>query len=436
MIALEWTATRVPWTLGLLGLTLLACADPNAGAPHPPDALDYPVAVTADPSGRHLWVTSGNFDLSWRGGAVMAIDLSTNQFVSDQASTDAGLPGIVQVGGYPGPVHLLSRGGEAVSAYVLSRAENSLYHLTISEDDSGAPWLSCAGATIQENGVIACSRDEAFESGDYGVDGALVEGSLGEDPFGALVHHARDGEDQDLLLTGAMIDGELALFGLGADGAPRLLHQTTLTAGLFAFAENPVTGHIYTSHKSSSVINVLALEPAPPSETDPTLADTPSITLKKTLVVPASVVDDFARGLAVSADGTRLYAAYRSPSSLLIFDVAPGAEASGEAQLLTKVQVSGSPGDVVVVPASATHPTELVYVSTYGGDRIDVIDPALGAVVDTIRTGHGPFGMAYVDNPELGIDKLYVALFHAQSVGVIELDPASPYHHTVVAEIR
>ena len=69
-------------------------------------------------------------------------------------------------------------------------------------------------------------------------------------------------------------------------------------------------------------------------------------------------------------------------------------------------------------------------------DRIDVVDPALGVVVDTIRTGNGPFGMAYVRNPELGIDKLYVALFHEQSVGVIELDPASPYHHTVVAEIR
>ena len=39
-------------------------------------------------------------------------------------------------------------------------------------------------------------------------------------------------------------------------------------------------------------------------------------------------------------------------------------------------------------------------------------------------------------NQSLGIDKLYVALFHEQSVGVIELDPSSPYHHTLVAEVQ
>ena len=424
------------WRVGLLGLLFIACANPDAGAPHPPNLLDYPVAVTADPSGRHLWVTSGNFDLSWRGGAIMAVDLATNRFVSDRDSDGEALPGIAQVGGYPGPVHLLSRDGEAISGYVLSRAENSLYHLSITRDDEGLPWLSCEGGTVQDNGVTACAREDAFESGTFVMDDAVVEGTLGEDPFGALVHHARQAEDQDLLLTGAMIDGELALFGLGAEGTPRLLNQTSITAGLFAFAENPVTGDIYTSHKTSSIINVLQVEPAPSADADPSLADTPTLTLKKTIVVPGSVIDDFARGLAVSSDGTRLYAAYRSPSSLLIFDVSPGGEASGEAQLLSKVQVSGSPGDVVVVPQSETHPTELVYISTYGGDRIDVVDPALGMVVDTIRTGNGPFGMAYVRNPELGIDKLYVALFHEQSVGVIELDPASPYHHTVVAEIR
>ena len=423
--------------LGLcIALVAVGCANPNAGEGHPPNALDYPVAVTADPSGEFLWVTSGNFDLSWRGGAVLAADLRTNRFVSDTGETSDARPGIAQVGGYPGPVHILERGGQAVSAYVLSRADNSLYHLQISTDDAGRPWLDCAGSTVQENGVRACDAEAAFASGTYSTEGELQEGALGEDPFGALVHHAREGEDQDLLLTGAMIEGELAVFGLGAEGTPRLLDQSTLSPGLFAFAENPVTGHIYTSHKTSSLINVLAVTPRPAAESDPTLPDTPSLTLIETLVVPASAVNDFARGLAVSPDGQRLYAAYRSPSSLLIFDVSEDSEGTAETQLLDKIQVSGSPGDVVVVPASETHPRELVYVSAYGGDRVDVIDPALGVVVDTIRTGNGPFGMAYVHNPELGIDKLYVALFHAQSIGVIELDPASPYHHTVVAEIR
>ena len=48
----------------------------------------------------------------------------------------------------------------------------------------------------------------------------------------------------------------------------------------------------------------------------------------------------------------------------------------------------------------------------------------------------GPFGLAWVNNPDLGINRLYVANFNANSVGVIELDPASPFYHTEVAEIR
>ena len=104
-----------------------------------------------------------------------------------------------------------------------------------------------------------------------------------------------------------------------------------------------MTGHIYTSHKTSSVINVLAIEATPTAESDPTLPDTPQLTLVETLVIPGSAVNDFARGLAVSPDGSRLYAAYRSPSSLLVFDVSPGAEGNLDTRLLTKIQASGSP---------------------------------------------------------------------------------------------
>ena len=81
-----WVTTAVSAVL------LMACANPEAGSPHPADALDYPVSVTADPSGEYVWVTSGNFDLSWRGGAVIAIDLATHRFVSDRERTDEGLP--------------------------------------------------------------------------------------------------------------------------------------------------------------------------------------------------------------------------------------------------------------------------------------------------------------------------------------------------------
>ena len=329
---------------------------------------------------------------------------------------------------------------------MLSRSDDSLYHLSIT-DEGGVPRLSCAGSKVQDNGVIACDSHQAFHSGTYPVDGETLKGKVGPDPYGAIVHHARDGGDQDLLLTGAMINGNVAMFGLGTEGTegtPRLLSQTNINNGLFAFAQNPQTGHIITGHKNLNVFNVLRVVPTPAGEADPSLYDTPTLELVKSLVVPAGAVRDYARGLAVSADGTRLYAAFRSPSSLLVLDIAAGAEATPDERMLAKIPLGFAPGDVVVVPAEVSktpdatcqHATELVYVSAYGDEQIDVVDPALGIVVDTIRTRRGPFGMDYVCNPEKNIDRLYVALFHEQSVGVVELDPTSPYHHTLVAEIR
>ena len=64
--------------------------------------------------------------------------------------------------------------------------------------------------------------------------------------LGALVHHARAGEDQDSPLTGGMIEGEPRGLRTDSEGKPRLLEQASSHQAL-AFAENPVTGHIYTS---------------------------------------------------------------------------------------------------------------------------------------------------------------------------------------------
>jgi hypothetical protein len=44
--------------------------------------------------------------------------------------------------------------------------------------------------------------------------------------------------------------------------------------------------------------------------------------------------------------------------------------------------------------------------------------------------------MALVDRADLGLRRLYVALFQDAAVGVVELDATSPFYHTEVAEIR
>ena len=59
-------------------------------------------------------------------------------------------------------------------------------------------------------------------------------------------------------------------------------------------------------------------------------------------------------------------------------------------------------------------------------------DPCMGS----IKTGQGPSEMTVIDRPDLGIQRLYVALFNDNAVAVIDLDPASPFYNTVIGEIR
>ena len=406
--------------------TLVACERDDLGEDHPTDVINYPVSVTADPSGRLVWVTSGNFDLSYRGGAVLAVDITTHDFVTDEDGEAVAF----MVGGYPGPFHVLERNGEAVAGYVLSREDDALYHVTLSGDPE-RPRLDCPEGARVDTGILKCLVGGAIafdEVEDSEGNSELLE--LGADPYSGLVHKAGPGETDDLLLTGALGALSVASFTLDVVGRPELVDSFGAGQATFAFAEDPITRRIYTTSKLTNVLNVLAV--SPPDPDDP---DAPLLELTRTITLPASEVADHARSLAVSTDGKRLYAAYRSPSSLLVLDVSEGADGVPFEQVLAKVDVGLRPGDLAVVPASADLP-ELVYVSCFREDRIDVVDPKLGVVVDSIPTGRGPFGLAYVDNPTLGLRRLYVANFHHESVGVVELDPASPYFHVQFAEIR
>ena len=260
--------------------------------------------------------------------------------------------------------------------------------------------------------------------------------SLGADPFGLVLRRARYAGQKDLLISGAMGEGRLATFELDDEGKPQLVGNFTVSSPIFALAEHPTTGNIYTTSKAINVINVLSVRrDGPNSDAE---ASNPWLELEDVIVLPASslAVMDHARDLAFTADGARLLTLHRSPSSLYLIDVRAKAEGTSNT-VLTKLSVCKDPGRIQLVgPSSDGQLGELAYVSCYGEDGIDVIDPSTGQHVAHIRTGRGPFGMAFVENKQLGIRRLYVANFLSQTVGVVELDPTSPYFHTQIAEIR
>ena len=415
---------------GLALLTINACERPATGPHHPVDQFDYPVAVTADPSGELVWVTSGNFDLAWRGGAVLAVDVRDHSFVTAQ-SEEGLLPVGAEIGSFPGPMELFEREGRAVAGYVLSRTDAALYQVQFSGEPS-APIVTCPGGQRADSGLMSCPAESALDDIAYtDPDGEPSTLDLGTDPYGSLVVQ-RDAETPPLLLTGAMVEGTVAIFELDEEGTPEALASLDITGGLLDFASNPLTGRIYASHKFSNAISVLAVAPRDPH------SPAAPLQLEKlgNIPLPSNLFSgDHARGLEVSPDGRRLYAAYRAPSSLMILDVSDQASDNPQERVLAKVAVHSRPSDVAVAPASHGLP-ELVYVSCYLGDRIDVVDPAIGLVVDSIAVGDGPSGVAFLQNDALGIRRLYVANFHDQSMGVIELNPESSAFHTQIAEVR
>lgn len=420
---------RLSLLLALALSAFSACSDGLTGSAHPTDRVNYPLSVTADPSGRLLWVVSGNFDLAYRGAAVLGYDVVDNRFIPEVA---------FELGTFPGPFKLLERNGQAVAGFIASRAENTLYSVTLSGDPT-APTVACAdgerGEADGPNSILRCRKSGAISTRTVSDNDASVQLTVGEDPYNITIRKAKNGIDPDLLIVGGMGNGRLAQLSINQTGVPTLIGQFDLGNGLYGLVENPATGRIYTSSKLSSALSVL--EVARREKTDePGVLElaNPYLRLVASVSIPEpAIVRDRARDLAISKDGTRLYATYRTPDSFITLDIADDGRGNPRNRVLNKIAMSNDP------TAMALHEVdgqELVYVSCFRADRIEVVDPIAGQVIASIKTGAGPSGLTIIDRPDLGVRRLYVALFTDQAIGVIDLDPASPFYHTEIAEIR
>jgi DNA-binding beta-propeller fold protein YncE len=412
-------------TLALLALSLAACTSSETGPAHPTDRLSYPLEVTADPTGRIVWVVSGNFALAWRGAGVLAYDVIENRFVPELA---------FEVGSFPGPLSLYERDGRAVGAYIASRSEDRVYAVTFGGNDPTRPTVSCPGSKSDDapDTILECPDEDAISRATITEGGDDFDLVIGDDPFGSLVRKSRHGDEPDLLLIGGMADGLLSTLSLETPSAPALVGSLELSEGLFAFAENPATGRIYASSKLSSSISILEIV----DNQDNDLPDPINryLSLAGTIPIPEpALARDRARDLAVSHDGTRLYLTYRAADMLLVVDIAEDDSGKPRGRVIHKIAMSNDPGDIVVRNVGGR---DLLYVSCHKANRVEVVDPQLGEVVASIKTGAGPSGMALIDRPDLGLQRLFVALFSDDALGVIELDESSPFYHTEIAEIR
>ena len=420
-------SSRPVRTLGLYAATvvaLVACGGEFGVPSYDGDGLRYPVSMAADPSGQWIYVVGANFDRLHSGGIVRVLDTAQNKWVVQGSvevpSHAAGV--LLQPAGAPDGSHRL---------YVAAREDDSVSIIDIKANGAGPPTLDC-GQPAGQLGPCA---------GDHRIGGAQKDDpDVGADPVQIDLIAAPDGSGL-LLQVVATGDGRVTLVDpqlkAGAAGVnPKILDHMQLGAGLSALVTSPLTGRTYVADSRLNRLYTHGLSQA----VDETGAATGAWTIDRqdTIALPRASGGEYARGMTLSLDGSRLYVAYRSPNALLIVDVAPDDSGAPANLLLDTIGLGGRPAQVVVAPTGPKG-RERIYVSCYGTDDIWVVDPELRTVVDVFELAHSPYGMAAVPVPDAQGElkwRLYAGLFTLHEVLAIDIDPSAAKPGAVLATIK
>ncbi len=387
-------------------VALLACT-PYEPDPHPGDALIWPVGVAADPDGRHLYVANSNFDRKYQGGNIVVVDLETHAIVG----------GNVQTASYGGDIAVRAADGKAVGLYMTTREGNTVTSIKVGRDGD-VPTLSCLDGASAGDGHT-CANEFVFGGEDADKD-------TGIDPFGVAV-------SPDWVFA-TSFEGKFTVLSPDEDGRFLDSAQVNIDAGAYGLAVHPVTGDAYATTKLGVGITRVRVSNAGPiadgADEEQSFVE---VTAERVVTVANPTVGrDFGRGLAFNADGTLAFAAFRTPSSLLIVDTAVDEGGQAADRLLDLVPLPSGPASVTVAPSGAQG-QELVYVTLFNTDEVAVVDPARSEVIGVIEVGNAPFDITVVHRD--GLKRAYVSLFEDNAVGVIELDPTSKFYHQEIARI-
>lgn len=385
----------------------VSCGVEVQGPEPPRDRLVFPVGLALHPSGNFLYVVNSNFDVEFRedrGGTVSVIDTDRLEIIPDAG---------VQIGTFGGEIKLNAPPeGGPTHAYVAVRGDRSVTALDI---ESGGAVLRCNGQVLTE----ACQVRTA-----------------GDDPFGLAVATVEVNAPStgplwvDFVAVAHLIGGNVSAFSFRGEGSSRSTTQVSapLVSGANAIAQSPRTGQFYVSSRFTNT--VVGFRPVFSAEGDlEAVFQTDEVTVEG--AAPFNGLDS--RGIGFNGAGTMAFVANRGPNSLLFVDVGPTDPLTGAGtrnRVVDVLPLPGAPADVQVLTVGGR---ELVYVTSYASELVTVIDPVSHAVIGTIDVPGQPYGMA-VD--QVRHQRLYLSLFNAGAVAVVDLDPTSPSFHEVIAVIR
>ncbi len=459
-------SSRLPLISLALSAGFLAGCPDNAGNPPPADHLFYPIAaVVAGSDARpFLYVVNSNFDLKYNGSTVVAIDLAPlraraaapancqpdpestvgaqvcrdSEFITERFTR--------KLNPFAIDAAAATFANNAQRLYVLVRGGNSLSWFDVNADGS----LDC-GAPAPSGGVVDSFCASRYQAG---TDPAQSEANtrlpfdpaaLSIDPDCGWITVTHQSTDPNLpratLFRDAIYDGRTAR----ASAAPKLLNVVgNLAPGLSSVALLPRAANPGSERcPESSRSTWIATSRADPSFTflqaypgNRALGDNRAY-LYRSNAVNITGLNTGADSRAIALDPTpgqsRAFVVSRRPEALLTVDLR-----NVNAPTITDaVALPYGPSRLAVAPGTADHPT-LVYVVSYDGRAIAVVDPAEHRVVEQIPTYAGPHDIVRDPNGEF----MYVVDFLDASLEVIDIRPTvnrapNPrYNHRVLTLAR
>ncbi len=416
-----FAASALFCAVALLG----GCAVDETGEPPPSDALYYPVGVAAHPDGRYLYIVNGVFDRKYNEGTLTVLDTYERRLL-DGATQRVGLFG--------GELLVARRSGEsAVEAFTVTRDDNRLFTFEITAD----------AATPDGTGHFGCGgRRCGVPYDSFGGDG------FSGDPYGL----AFDGVN---LLISHLERGVVSRWERGG-GVGSLVFgcAVNLTNGASSLARHPVLGWAYVTDRFGQQIQVV--EPVALVEQALTGAvnrDTCRFQGQSGITVDPFTNRGRTRGLGFSADGTLLYVASNTDSSLRIYDTSIDSNGRPRNDLVAAVPIGNAPnvvrvaglrGDEVRVPDDLDRGLVgdvvdakgqgLVYLTAFDDDRVMVVDPTTRTVIARVDVGLAPHDIAFMPDVD-GNLRGFVSNFQEHTVSVIDLEPGSPRRFQVLATV-
>ena len=375
-------------SLLLLLCTLCGCATDLIGDPADLSKFEQPVGMAIHPNGRYAYVTGSNFDLNYRatdGGALYVVDLQTGSIVSAK------------------------RMGSFATNVVLSHDARRGY--TVTRGDDALVWFS-----ISENGSsISCP--EGDEESESLLDCRVI---LDNDPSGVSITRSSrgtgsDAVEFDLLVVGQLKEGRVsAITARDTEDGVAFSHQSA--AMQFGASDVIHLGGERFAVTGRAASNLIVVAPALDAK-----ANVKGLYLRENVSVPnASAYQG--RGMALDPSGQSLFLVNQSPNSILRFELPNVGR-----DVIQNTQTTLLPTACARVIWVGDQDSGVLYVTSVTEDTIYILDPVSLEIINTVKTGRGPYEMAIHGNT------LYLLLFAAQAI--VSYDVSDPIHPTVAKTI-